>query len=319
MITYILLFLVSIVFLGFSSEKLISLLIRLANIFGFSKEFMGLTFLSIGTSIPEITSHIVASVDILRGGNIGELSDIVVSTNIGSNIVQITLILGIVALFMHVKTTKHFLLRDYIFMLFSILLLYFFSFDGELSRLEGLFLFLIYMIYLYFLYRRRNTLNEEERVLSESNKGKGNSILLIFQSIIFLAILLFSAQLLLFSAQKLVDIIGISGTLLGGVFIGFGTAAPEFVTAISAIRQHSKEMSLGVLVGSNITNPLMAMGLGGMISTYSINKSILFFDLPFWFIVSFIIFFLFKRGYKIYKGEAVIMLLFYLIFLFFKI
>ncbi len=318
MLTQLLLFILSLFLVGISSEILISLLVKLSKMFGWSYEFIGLSILSIGTSIPEISSHIAGSLLILEGKNINEVSDIVISTNIGSNIIQITLILGIVGLFMKVTTSKKFLKRDYLFMLLGILGLFFFGLDGLINRFEAAFLFFIYIAYLLFIYFNDYN-NKTKKSINRENFSIKEKLFTLFFSFLFIALLLFSAFLLVNSSTSLVELLHIKGTILGALIIGIGTAIPELATAISSIRHHAKGIGLGVLIGSNITNPLMAIGLGAMISTYTMNKSLLFFDIPFWFFSSLLILFFLRKGYELYKREAIVMLFLYFLYISLKL
>ncbi|MCD6589963.1 sodium:calcium antiporter, partial [Candidatus Woesearchaeota archaeon] len=304
----------ALIFVGLFSELLINKLITLSRVFGWGHEFIGLSILSIGTSIPEISSHIAASIAILRGGNMREISDIVVSTNIGSNIIQITLILGLVGLFMYVSTTKKFLKRDYLFMLIGILSIFFMGLNKNISRLESLILIVAYLAYLIWIYLddKRQGKREGREIIVKSKTYKAFLVMLI---LLLLGLLLLSASLLINMATLLVEETGISGTLLGALVIGIGTAIPELATAISSIRRHASGIGLGVLIGSNITNPLMALGIGGLISTYYINPSILRIDLPFWFFSSVLILIFLRRDYKIHRNEAICMLFLYFLFL----
>ena len=108
-----------------SAELLIWALQHIADKLRISRTFLGLTVLSIGTSLPEIGTHLISSWDILRGV---EASGIAVGTNVGSNLVQITLIFGLTALFTHIYATKKFLRKDYSFMMGAIVFLFILSF-----------------------------------------------------------------------------------------------------------------------------------------------------------------------------------------------
>ena len=123
--------------------------IIIARKLNLSKLFIGLTILSIGTSLPEIFTHIFSSISEINGIS---ATNVAIGTNIGSNIFQITFIVGIVSYFSKIKINKNILSRDFIFMLFSIALLIVLGLNGVISRLEGLILLLLYLFYLNKLY-----------------------------------------------------------------------------------------------------------------------------------------------------------------------
>jgi cation:H+ antiporter len=293
-----------------SAELLIWALSIISNRLKLSRTFIGLTILSIGTSFPEIGTHIMASIDRLRGI---EASGIAVGTNIGSNLMQITLILGLTALFTHIYATEKFLKRDYAVMLGSIALVFVLGLNGSISRIEGIILAALYILYL----RRLGKLEFfVQKVVDRNHLKKGNSnVKYYFYSAAGLALLLAMAYVVVENAVALSVMYGIEKSFIGAVIIGFGTALPEFTTAIVALRRKMPAMSVGVLVGSNITNPLFALGIGAAISGYSVGKHILFFDLPAWFLVSiaamiFLVRDKHDRGIR--KPEAVVMILLYL-------
>ncbi len=270
-----------------------------------SEFFIGLTLFSVITSLPEIIAHIIASIDILKKPLIsGTLSGIVLGTNIGSNIIQITLITGIVGLFGKLICDNKFLKRDYIFMLFSILLLFFFSLTGHfISRIEGFVLIIMYIIYVA-------RLTKAERITTK-RAGIAKELILILVGFVML---LFSANQILNESVLFSKYFGISGTFIGTMIIGVITALPELTTSIIALIKKSPHFSLGTLVGSNITNPLLAVGIGALISGYKVSSSLLYFDLPFWFLISFIGFFLFWYGKYLSKKQALVLISGYLLY-----
>lgn len=281
---------------------------KVAKSMNISGAFIGLTILSIGTSLPEIFTHIFSSIDILKGI---ETSGISVGTNIGSNIIQITFIMGLLGIVTVIKADKKILKTDYLVMLGSILALFFLSLDGRISRIEGVMLVSAYIFYIWFLAK-----NEK---MIEKNPFKANywkeGIIMIF-GFIALAV---AANSVVNSAITLSETWGISQSFIGTLIIGVSTALPEMTTALIAILRGAHGVSLGTLVGSNITNPLFSLGIGGIISGYTIADSIVFFDLPWWFFASLVpLFFFWKKDY-LKKWEASAMMLIYVAYGLFRI
>ncbi len=277
-----------------------------------SDTFVGLTLLSIGTTLPELGTHIASSVAILHGK---DMSDIALGTNIGSNLFQISVILGIVALYIYVHAHKKFLKTDYMVMLGSIALLFIFSFTGRtITRYEGGILTVLYLVYLWHLGKLEHFV---EKVEHDHNKKW-----LILHSLaipVGIALLWVSSNKVVDSAHELSLMWGVSDSLIGALIVGFGTALPELAAAIIALRRRSEGMSVGVLVGSNITNPLFGVGIGALISGYTVSSKILFFDLPAWFFVSVIALIFFWTKLRIAKKEAVMLILLYIIYAYVRI
>lgn len=297
--------------LWISAEVVIRSAQIIANKLKISDTFVGLTILSIGTSLPEIGTHIVSSLAILKGH---DLSGIAVSTNIGSNIIQITAILGIVAFFLKIKSDKKFLDGDYLVMLIAIVLIFVFGYNGIISRAEGAFLVILYLLYL-------GKLGKSEHFVEKITSHNSNKQLILHALAIpvGIAALLFSSHLAVFNAESLASMWNVKDTLVGALILGLGTALPELAAALVAIRRKAEDMSIGVLIGSNITNPMLGIGIGALISTYTISESLLWLDLPFWFFTSVVVLLFFWRNLKIEKKEAIIMMGFYLAYILLKL
>ncbi|MBW2985560.1 calcium/sodium antiporter [Candidatus Woesearchaeota archaeon] len=291
---------ISLIWVWLSANIIVEYARKIARAFNVSDAFIGLTVLSIGTSLPEIFTHIISSINILNGI---ESSGVAVGTNIGSNIIQITLILGVIALLTKVKTDKKILKMDYPIMLGSILLVFIFSLNGFIGHIEGFFLVSAYIIFLVWLSHKEKLIDKNPQKLE----------LFHFLSLIVgFALLITSTKSVVNSALSLSHIWGVSESLIGVLIIGAATALPELTTALIALFRGSTSMSLGTLIGSNITNPLFALGIGAIISGYTIDASILWYDLPFWFFISLLAMLFFKRKMLLEKKEAITLIMFYI-------
>lgn len=298
----LLLVIIGMVGLWFSAELVVKCAQVIAAKLKISETFIGLTILSIGTTLPEIGTHIVSSIKILQGV---ELSGLAVSTNVGSNIIQITAILGIVAFFLKIKSDKKFLDQDFLVMLLAIILLFVFGYSGRINRIEGAFLVMCYLVYMWRLASKEHFV---EKFTSPGRKHLFWYFLGILGGII---LLLLSSELAVSNAHGLASAWGVADTFVGALILGLGTALPELAAAIVAIRRKSEEMSVGVLVGSNITNPLFGVGIGALISTYAISETLLWIDMTSWFFVSVLALLFFWRKLHLEKKEAAMLILCY--------
>ena len=264
--------------LMFSAEKVVKKIHGLADHYGFSTTFVGLTVFSITTSLPEIIAHLTASFNILAGTMDYQIvSATVLGANIGSDVIQQTFILGMIVLIAGgLQFRKDFLLTAYLPMIGTTLLCIILGWDRHYSRIDGAILFGTFIAYMIFLYRRENherlarPLYRERRV----NVPKDSVIALLC-----MALMIISAHFLLLAAQRVVELTGLGASLIGVLTIGVVSASPELFTALFGVRQKAVGISLGTLIGSNITNPLVAIGGGAMISTYWVPRPLIYWDL----------------------------------------
>jgi len=275
-----------------------------------SKLFIGLTILSIGTSLPEIFTHIFSSISEINGVS---ASNVAIGTNIGSNIFQISFVIGIVSYFSKIKINKNIISRDFLFMLFSILLLIILGYNGIISRLEGLILVSLYLFYLYKLYDIEES---SKYIKSKNQKNIFIHIIYLFIGLTFLSI---SADTIVKYAVNLSKILSIEQSIIGVLIIGIATGLPELTTAIEGIRKKSKDMSLGVLIGSNITNPLMGVGIGALIVDNPISKTIINIHLISWLLISTILYLMIFNKKQISKRVGITMILLYFVFIVYKL
>ena len=288
--------LISLVVLIYTAEKAVKKILLLTKHYGLSATFAGLTIFSVVTSFPEIFSHVAASIGILANTlNYEIASATVLVANIGSDVVQQTFVLGLIVLLMGGFVFKRsFLLTAYLPMIGTTLMCIILGLDRSYSRLDGLILFGTFFVYMAFLYKREKNI----RLISKKQYAKpsvGKDALIAFLCMIGMLV---SAHFLLSAAQRVVQITGLGGSLIGVLTLGIASATPEFFTAISGLRQKALGLSLGTLIGSNITNPLVAIGGGALISTYWVPRPLIHWDLAMETITAslLLIYLLFNKG-----------------------
>ncbi|MFC1690623.1 sodium:calcium antiporter [Nanoarchaeota archaeon] len=304
-----------IVFIGIaavvlSADYAINGSIAIARRFKLSDTFIGMTILAIGTSLPEIMTAVIASIKILINPvHMDVLSGLVLGTNLGSDIFQQNFVLSVVAILGVIIVHKRQLIEDMGGLLGATALLFLFTLNGFLSRIEGAILVGGYLCYLYFLKKEEQNNNKEKK--SITNKLTKNMIV-VLASFIIMAV---SAHFVINYSEKIVESLNISASFFGVIILGVAAALPELTTAMLAVKKHRSAISAGVLIGSNITNPMLALGLGALISGYNVAKVVTFFDLPVKFITALILSGLLWKNEKLKKNYAVIMILVYLAYL----
>ena len=312
---------IAIVFLIFVADKVVLKSIKLGKRFGVSQIFIGLTVISIGTSLPEITTSVVASLDIIRG-NIDPFvaSSTVLGTNIGSDIVQQTLIIGIVGILaiLHgriIHISRKFLKEDFLIMILAAVLVLLFGLDGGISRAEGAVLFFGYILYIWFLWIREGKSFKDRHRFAFKGGDKKEIFRDIIHIIIGLVVIVISAEFILKVSECFVTRYGVSGSMIGVLVVGIATSLPELTTSITAILRGASSISLGTLIGSNITNPMLALGLGAMISSYQVPRPIIIYDLPVNIITAVIIMGVLWKSRMLTKKFSLIMISMYIVYI----
>ena len=234
---------------------------------GISPHVVGVTIVAFGTSLPELLVSIISS---LQGYN-----DLALGNIVGSNISNIGLVLAISTfIFYYVLKTDISPAEDanndsYV-MLLAVLLLYFFATDKIISQIEGIVFFSLYIIYIFWLYKRTNA----EEVISEDSK---TSYLFLVGGLIALLI---GAQLTVDSAVEIAIAVGIPEIVVGLSVVAVGTSLPELAGTISAARMGHKEIAVGNVIGSNIANIFLVMGVLSIINPISVENFVVEQTLP---------------------------------------
>jgi len=317
--------LVALALLVLSANQAVKRLIGIASYFHLSSTFMGMTVISVATSIPEITAHLTASTNILRGTLDYEIgSSVVLGANIGSDVVQQTLIMGIVVFMAGQLYFRRYLLWKSIMpMIGAAILCNILGWDRVYSRLDGAILLGTFVAYNYFLYvDERKHYKQEDNVHDDEDVAEGvpqngkEAIRDAVLSILFLTVTVISAGFVLSLTENIVQRTGIGGSLIGVVTLGVASALPELTTAIAGIGKKEHGISLGTLIGSNITNPLAAIGGGAILSTYWVPRPLVLWDLPWQAMTGAILWVIlwFSKG-KLNRYAAVYLMIFYVLYI----
>ena len=244
---------------------------------GISPHVVGVTIVAFGTSLPELLVSIISSV---QGYN-----DLALGNIVGSNISNIGLVLSVSTfIFYYVLKTDISPDKDanndsYV-MLLAVLMLYFFATDKSISQIEGAVFFSLYIIYIFWLYKR----TKEEEVSSDDSK---TSYTFLIGGLIALLI---GAQLTVDSAVEIALVIGIPEIVIGLSVVAVGTSLPELAGTISAARMGHKEIAVGNVIGSNIANIFLVMGVLSLINPISVEDFVVEQTLPLLIILTIVTF-----------------------------
>lgn len=245
-------------------EFLVRAAVALSLKFKISKMVIGLTVVSFATSAPELLVSLQAA---LQG-----FSDISLGNVIGSNIANLGLVLGITAIISPLMIDRDFYRFNWpVMMLFSIVLYYFLSSGGNLSRLEGAVLLAAISIYLFLLIRKARKSHKEVEGLDESlerTSGFKTSIWLIIGGVALYG----GSELLVTGAVDLAAMMGVSERVISVTMIAIGTSVPELAASVIAALKQEKALSLGNLIGSNIFNIASVLGITALIQPIYVNS-----------------------------------------------
>ena len=214
---------------------------------------IGLTVVSMGTSMPEAAVSISASLGGDNGISLGNV--------IGSNIFNLLMVVGISSIILPIMTDRAILKRDMPVNIGITAVLCIMLLDGKLSRLDAAFLLLMLAAYLFILIRS---------ALKNREEGEETKVLTWFKSILFIvlgaAAIIGGGQLVVNSAKAIAASLGMSDTLIGLTVVALGTSLPELVTSVVAARKGDSGIAMGNVVGSCIFNILFILGMAGVIS-----------------------------------------------------
>lgn len=251
---------------------------HIAKRLGIPAVVIGLTVVAFGTSGPELAVNVLAS---LRGN-----SEIALGNVVGSNIFNVSVILGICALIMPLKVNMQLLKIDIPIMVVTSLFLWLLIRNGELSRVEGIILFIGILAYtflqVHFALKEKAKIKEEfETEYKEEGKPLKDAAILILG----LAMLIFGAHLFVKGAIDLARLVGISEEVIALTIIAAGTSLPEVATSISATLKGERDIAIGNVVGSNIFNILGILGISGIITSLPVDAHMAKIDIPIMIII----------------------------------
>jgi len=258
------LLLIGLVMLCFGGNWLVNGGIAIAKKFRISNLIIGMTIVAFGTSSPELAASIAAA---------GDHSAIILGNIVGSNIANVGMVIGVAAILAPLAIQKSVLRKEIPIMLGVSALLVLLSIDGELSQYDGILLLI--GLGIFVVYTFRSALKQREKSKDDTNSGKNNvylkSIGLIGIGIILLYI---GAILTVDNAVVIASEFGLSETIIGLTVIAIGTSLPELITSIIAIRKGHSDIGIGNIIGSNIYNILMIMGVGASLGGVLITADV---------------------------------------------
>jgi len=250
---------------------------RIALRFNISEFVIGATLIALGTSLPEMAASIAASAD-------GK-SQIAIANVIGSNILNITMVLGVIFLITKaIDPDRDFFAKDSYWALVPVLVFILMIIDGVISRFDAILLFILMGAYILFLLREAQGIIEDQlSELEEELEEEGSKAFAWTHTIplllVGLVLVIVGANFAIDSASDIAKSFGISEWVIGIVMISLGTSLPELVVSISASLKGKVDMAIGNIIGSNMANTTIVLGAAALTKPMEIDITNYIFDI----------------------------------------
>lgn len=235
---------------------------------GISPHVVGVTIVAFGTSLPELLVSLISSFQ--------DYNDLALGNIVGSNISNIGLVLAVSTfIFYYVLRTNivpdNDANNDSYVMFLAVILLFIFSNDNLISANEGALFFIMYLFYIFWLYKRASDVSVDQELEEKTS----------FPFLLGgLVALLFGAQITVDAAVSIAQSMGISEIVIGLSVVAIGTSLPELAGTVSAARMGHKEIAVGNVIGSNIANIFLVMGVLAIINPITVEAFVIERTLP---------------------------------------
>lgn len=311
----------SLVGLLVAADIFVDAVAELARRLDISPMVIGLTVVAVGTSLPEVAASAAAS---LKGH-----PEIALGNVIGSNIANIGLILGLPALYIPIVCTKNVVRSEGFLMVFLSIVLYVISFAlGELNAVIGCLFLLSFALFIYWSFKRTRepdfaeeleevaeiaedalTLGTERVEKAQESEDADVSILrLSFRMFCSLAVVLVSSEYLVHATVELARSAGVSENVIAISLIAIGTSLPELSVSFAAARRKQGDILIGNVLGSNISNILLVLGVASMIKPVTMNVNTLNLDLPLMLVFAFILILFLSQSKGVNRPKGLVLL-----------
>ena len=298
------LFIAGLLILVAGAEALIRGAVNLARLLGVSPFIIGLTLVGFGTSAPELVVNVSAALYDAPGLAMGNI--------VGSNIANIGLILGVAAVLSPLVTQARMLTREMPIMVAVSVLIWILVSDGQLSRIDAGILLAGFAMTTWYYFRigqeEPEAIQEELSELAPRKPSRwGNGLL----AVLGLIGLIGGAHLMVESAKEIARLWQVPEVIIGLTIVAVGTSLPELASTVAAAYRKQADIAVGNVVGSNLFNILMILGVTGMVKPLDVDASLLRVDLPVMLGFAVAMFLMLLRTATIYRLEGIVLLLAY--------
>jgi len=269
---------------------------RIALHFNISHFVVGASLVAFGTSLPEMAASMMAS---FQGK-----SDMAVANVVGSNLLNITLVLSLVFfLARQLNPARNLFALDSAWVFAPVIVFLMMIFDGEISRFDGVLLISMMVAYLIFLLNSSKEELEVDAGLEKEAFNWGRSIALLA---IGFVLTIGGANFVVESGSNIARLFGVSEWIIGLFLIALGTSLPELVVSIVAVRKGNADMSIGNIIGSNVANFSMVLGGASLLAPLHVNLATSAFDIALMAAASFVLMLILAN--KLYNRAGAVLL-----------
>ncbi|MDH4046509.1 MAG: calcium/sodium antiporter [Gammaproteobacteria bacterium] len=294
------------VLLFVGGESLVSGSVKFARGIGFPPILIGLTLVAFGTSAPELAT----SIDAALAGSPG----IAVGNVVGSNITNVLLIIGLVAVISPIACSAEVVRRDGSIMLLASILCLMALRYGELTRWIGVTFVLALAAYLIFAVRTASRIETTEEAFANDAPSAGlvRHVKPLLIAVFGLTLVLIGADWLVDSSISIAQRLGVNESIVGLTIVAAGTSMPELVTSLIAAIRREADIAIGNIIGSNIFNILAILGATAVVAPISVPAQIRNFDGYMMCVVTLLFVAASITGRRVSRGEGLIFLAMYI-------
>lgn len=289
----------------------------IAKKFNVSPMLIGLTIVAMGTSAPEAAVSVSSS---LAGQN-----DMSIANVVGSNFFNILIVLGVSSIIAKLPVEKETIKKDTPFLIFISILLLALSLNFNLSRLDGVIFLVLFILFLINMIKSNISSKDiesssgETAIAIEATDTKSihmpKTLLLCLIGIVGIV---FGGDLVVNSATNIATSFGMSANLVGLTIVAMGTSLPELVTSVIAVKKGETEIAIGNVIGSNIFNILLVLGLAALIHPMAVSV-VAIIDTIFMTAVTILLYIFIKKNNSLIKIHGIIFVIIYFIYLIYTI
>ena len=281
---------------------------------------IGLTLVSIGTSLPELATNVYAVIN--------NNTRIAVGNAVGSNITNIALVLGVgVILMKHLDVVKKLFKRDCLFMLFVSLLIAVIPWcsTGEgvffITRISGIILSILTISYIAYLVKNKDEHQEIDEAAHESENDEEHHKMFknIFHALVFfvlgLAMTIYGAKLLVDSVVTVSRQFNLNEEIISATIVAFGTSVPELAVTVSGVIKGKKDIALGNIIGSNIFNIILILGVTSLIKPLIVTNTMAMVVMPIMVALSILLLIFMRLKWQLQRWQGIIFVLIYIAYI----
>lgn len=320
LILYIIALIASLLVVIKTADIFVDNLVEIGKAKGISQVILGVTASAIGTSLSEFGSAMIA---VLSGS-----PDLGVGVVIGSNIWNIAGILGISAFIAGViKTGKEEIKRDGLMtLLTALILLFFMLFMDSITALAGIILISVYVVYFLILIKK-----QKEHGIKDNRRGDGddndNRVTVkshnlrknVFMVLLSVTGLIVGCRIMVWSGVEIAQIMNIPTMIIGLFALGIGTSAPELVVTLSSAMKKLHKLSMGTVLGSNVFNILIGIGVPSLFVAIPVEKLSVTFDAPVMVLVTSLLLIMVYREMKLTRWAGLALIAIYIVYVMVRI